>query len=211
MTVILDRCFACLFRMAQSSFNRVLNLLARVRAAIDIARSFAEFAQCFSDQCQMTVMGGIILRFSYKVWFFGAVYFCLSWLFLVVSPRPLHPARAVHIVFLDLRRRFLFETVSTPGVEYSRIHRGTSSRRWRRRWCRWSINTVKTNSPRNLAPDAALSFSFSFSFLDLIVSDEYCTLHAYVCLFSARSFSQYSRRKPRNHIWCSCFVSTLNL
>ncbi|CAF1232164.1 unnamed protein product [Adineta steineri] len=37
-----------------------------------------------TDQCQMTVMGRIILRFFYKVWFFGAVYFCLSWLYLVV-------------------------------------------------------------------------------------------------------------------------------
>ncbi|CAF0757540.1 unnamed protein product [Adineta ricciae] len=37
-----------------------------------------------TDQCQMTVMGRIILRFFYKVWFFGAVYFCLSWLFLLM-------------------------------------------------------------------------------------------------------------------------------
>lgn len=37
-----------------------------------------------TDQCQMTVMGRIILRFFYKVWFFGAVYFCLSWLYLIV-------------------------------------------------------------------------------------------------------------------------------
>ncbi|CAF4144545.1 unnamed protein product [Rotaria sordida] len=37
-----------------------------------------------TDQCEMTVMGRIILRFFYKVWFFGAVYFFLSWLFLIV-------------------------------------------------------------------------------------------------------------------------------
>ncbi|CAF4891050.1 unnamed protein product [Rotaria sp. Silwood1] len=37
-----------------------------------------------TDQCQMTVMGRIILRFFYKVWFFGAIYFCLSWLFLLI-------------------------------------------------------------------------------------------------------------------------------
>lgn len=37
------------------------------------------------DDCQMTVMGRIILRFFYKVWFFGAVYFCMSWLFIIVS------------------------------------------------------------------------------------------------------------------------------
>ena len=33
----------------------------------------------------MTVMGRIILRFFYKVWFFGAICFCLSWLFLLVN------------------------------------------------------------------------------------------------------------------------------
>ncbi|CAF1185646.1 unnamed protein product [Adineta steineri] len=37
-----------------------------------------------TDDCQMTVMGRIILRFFYKVWFFGAIYFCLSWIFLVI-------------------------------------------------------------------------------------------------------------------------------
>ncbi|CAF3173876.1 unnamed protein product [Rotaria socialis] len=37
-----------------------------------------------TDDCQMTVMGRIILRFFYKVWFFGAAYFLLSWLFLIV-------------------------------------------------------------------------------------------------------------------------------
>lgn len=37
-----------------------------------------------TDDCQMTVMGRIILRFFYKVWFFGAVYFCMSWLFIIV-------------------------------------------------------------------------------------------------------------------------------
>jgi len=37
-----------------------------------------------TDNCQMTVMGRIILRFFYKVWFFGATYFILSWLFLVI-------------------------------------------------------------------------------------------------------------------------------
>ncbi|CAF4315611.1 unnamed protein product, partial [Adineta steineri] len=38
-----------------------------------------------TDDCQMTVMGRIILRFFYKVWFFGAIYFCTSWIFLIVS------------------------------------------------------------------------------------------------------------------------------
>ncbi|CAF4393635.1 unnamed protein product, partial [Rotaria magnacalcarata] len=37
-----------------------------------------------TDDCQMTVMGRIILRFFYKVWFFGAIYFCLSWVYLVM-------------------------------------------------------------------------------------------------------------------------------
>ncbi|CAF0900460.1 unnamed protein product [Rotaria sordida] len=37
-----------------------------------------------TNECQMTVMGRIILRFFYKVWFFGAIYFCLSWLFLII-------------------------------------------------------------------------------------------------------------------------------
>ncbi|CAF1187400.1 unnamed protein product [Adineta steineri] len=37
-----------------------------------------------TDQCQMTVMGRIILRFFYKVWFFGAVYFCLKYVLFLV-------------------------------------------------------------------------------------------------------------------------------
>ncbi|CAF1350922.1 unnamed protein product [Adineta ricciae] len=37
-----------------------------------------------TDDCQMTVMGRIVLRFFYKVWFFGAIYFCLSWLYLII-------------------------------------------------------------------------------------------------------------------------------
>jgi hypothetical protein len=46
---------------------------------------FSENLSLFLDECQMTVMGRIILRFFYKVWFFGAIYFCLSWLYLLVS------------------------------------------------------------------------------------------------------------------------------
>lgn len=37
-----------------------------------------------TDLCQMTVMGRILLLFFYKVWFFAAAFFVLSWLFLIV-------------------------------------------------------------------------------------------------------------------------------
>ena len=83
------RCFQSRFRMAQLSFNRVRNSLLQVGDVLGWERRFAQFDSLFADQCQMTVMGRIILRFFYKVWFFGAVYFCLSWLFLVVSPSSL--------------------------------------------------------------------------------------------------------------------------
>jgi len=47
-----------------------------------IVQSCTQFVT--TDECQMTVMGRIILRFFYKVWVFGATYFCLSWLFLII-------------------------------------------------------------------------------------------------------------------------------
>ncbi|CAF3262037.1 unnamed protein product [Rotaria socialis] len=47
-----------------------------------VVKSCTQFVT--TDDCQMTVMGRIILRFFYKVWFFGAIYFCLSWVYLVM-------------------------------------------------------------------------------------------------------------------------------
>lgn len=111
--IAVDRCFQSRFRMAQLLFNRVRNSLLQVRDVIAWERRFAEFDSLFADQCQMTVMGRIILRFFYKVWFFGAVYFCLSWLFLVVSQRSLCSTRVVHTAISDLRRQFLSETLPT--------------------------------------------------------------------------------------------------
>ena len=138
-----DRCLPCQFRMAQLSFNRVRNSSPQVGDVIGWERRYAEFDSLFVDQCQMTVMGRIILRFFYKVWFFGAVYFCLSWLFLVVSQSSPPWTRVVHIVSSGLRRQFLSETLSTSWIEHSRIHRGTTARRWRWWWRGRSINTVK--------------------------------------------------------------------
>ncbi|CAF1233535.1 unnamed protein product, partial [Didymodactylos carnosus] len=37
-----------------------------------------------TNDCTMTVMGQILLRFLYKVWIFGAAYFIISWLYLAV-------------------------------------------------------------------------------------------------------------------------------
>ncbi|CAF1514461.1 unnamed protein product [Didymodactylos carnosus] len=37
-----------------------------------------------ANDCTMTVMGGILLRFLYKVWIFGVAYFIISWLYLAV-------------------------------------------------------------------------------------------------------------------------------
>jgi hypothetical protein len=71
------------FRMERSVLNHVHNLLQQVDIVFNL--NLFLFEIYVIDECQMTVMGRIILRFFYKVWFFGAVYFCLSWLFLVVS------------------------------------------------------------------------------------------------------------------------------
>ena len=68
------------FRMERRRRNHAHSSSPPVRAPgwIDFLHSV------LLDDCQMTVMGRILLRFFYKVWFFGAVYFCLSWLFLIV-------------------------------------------------------------------------------------------------------------------------------
>jgi len=60
----------------------------------------------FSDDCQMTVMGRIILRFFYKVWIFGAVYFGLSWFFLLVNNFRYLDKKYILIVHLDLFTQF---------------------------------------------------------------------------------------------------------
>jgi hypothetical protein len=39
---------------------------------------------CDSEECVMTQMAHLLLRFFYKLWFFGAAYYWMSWAFLVV-------------------------------------------------------------------------------------------------------------------------------
>lgn len=94
------------------------------------------------DECQMTVMGRIILRFFYKVWFFGAIYFCLSWLFLLVrSERTIFSSinRSILLAFSDLSSEFIDQSLSSSRIEHSRIYRGNILRR--SRW-RWSIDSI---------------------------------------------------------------------
>jgi hypothetical protein len=59
--------------------------ICRNRYDFSLDFDFSKNLGLFLDECQMTVMGRIILRFFYKVWFFGAIYFCLSWLYLLVN------------------------------------------------------------------------------------------------------------------------------
>lgn len=83
------------------------------------------------DECQMTVMGRIILRFFYKVWFFGAIYFCLSWLFLLVNITKDLLHDNPHYAFSDLSAELIDQSLSSSRIEYSRIYRGNVLRRSR--------------------------------------------------------------------------------
>ena len=66
------------------SRSSILHAICHNKSEIFVEFCFCERSVFCLDECQMTVMGRIILRFFYKVWFFGAIYFCLSWLFLLV-------------------------------------------------------------------------------------------------------------------------------
>lgn len=121
-------------------------------------------------------MGRIILRFFYKVWFFGAICFCLSWLFLLVNLEKNFLCN-YHRVFSELSAESIDQSLSSSRIEYSRIYRGNVLRRSRRRWSINSLNEQQNFSKLILYIHIFLSLSLH---LDGFVSD-WCCYTVYRC------------------------------